>query len=47
MKPRFSGSFQKSNDLAADVALPSQVQMEVAVPILEHGSVRSGEPFDQ
>jgi hypothetical protein len=47
MKPRFTGSFQKSNELAADVALPSEVQMEVAVPILEHRSVRGGEPFDQ
>jgi hypothetical protein len=27
--------------------MPTQVQMEVAVPILEHGSVRGGESFDQ
>jgi hypothetical protein len=27
--------------------MPPQVQVEVAVPILEHGSVRGGEPFDQ
>jgi len=28
-------------------SVPPQVEMEIAVPLFEHGSMGSGEPFNQ